>query len=104
MNPQFVDTFLFILSPILLAGPVNLQGKYAFDWYNPSNSQCIRINSKLEKKLKKGFCDASKRTNFGGDDKPASVSCKDKTGKFEYLVYESLKDCRIARETTLANE
>jgi hypothetical protein len=54
------------------------------------------------KKLNSFQCVPS-TTNFGGNDKPALFACKNQSDEFEFLVYETQKDCNEARDTTLTN-
>ena len=94
--------FLMVFYQMSYAESESFLNKYSFDWYNPNNSKCLKVDSVRDKALRSFTCRAAKHT-FGGDEKPSSMACKDKNGKAEFLFYETEKDCKNARETLLAN-
>ena len=80
----------------------DLSGTFAFDWHHVKTSNCKKMEFAQLKKSKKWKCGVTD-VNFGGDDKPPFQSCKSKDEKKEVLFYHSLADCRLARNTELAN-
>jgi hypothetical protein len=80
----------------------SLKGTYAWDYMKPKSSKCTKTTAALITKMKKYNCEVpDKGTTASGKDAVANCRTKDEADGF--LFFAKIADCKVERETQLAN-
>ncbi len=80
----------------------SLKGTYAWDYMKPATSKCAKTTPALVTKMKKYVCEVpGKGTTASGRD--AVANCRTKDESDGYVFFATLADCKVERDTQLAN-
>lgn len=80
-----------------------IKNTYGFDWLRPKASKCVKISGALLAKLEKSYaCKPADAGSASGKPITAVCTAKGKT-RSEYVLLSSEADCKLERETQLAN-
>lgn len=79
---------------------VAIEGTHAFDWLRPDRSRCTKVKGSLLRKLKKSAtCRLPEAGSASG--RPIVAVCR--AGKSEWMLFSTAADCKLERDTQLAN-
>ncbi len=80
----------------------SLKGTYAWDYMKPRTSKCTKATAALVAKMKAYICEVpDKGTTASGKD--AVANCRTKNEADGYVFFAKLADCKVERDTQLAN-
>jgi hypothetical protein len=81
-----------------------IKDTFGFDYMRPRNSKCTKVSGALLTRLTKNYRCEPVDDGTTASGKPAVADCKVKKGKpSSFLLFKAVADCKLERETQLAN-
>ena len=94
---------LALLATPAFADAPAIKDPFGFDWIHPAKSRCTKVKGALLKKLETKYtCREADAGSASGKPVVAVCTAKGKR-RSEFMLLGSLADCKLERETQLAN-